>query len=60
MPSFNIYDLLKYKRQRLVKAIEAITMAPINMVTKEDWPMGFVNPRLFEIYPFFSKSELPG
>lgn len=57
MPSFSIYDLLKYKKQRLVKAVGAITVVLISMVTKVDQPMDLVNARLFDIYPFFSKSE---
>lgn len=60
VPAFNIYDLLKYKRQRLVKAIEAVTMAPISMVTKEDQSVGFVNSKAFLIYPLFQNQNCLG
>lgn len=52
VPSFNIYDLLKYKRQRLVKAIEAITTVLSSMVTKVDQLRGYVNPRLLRFTLF--------
>ena len=60
MPSFNIYDLLKYKRQRLVKVIEAITMVLIGMVTKVDQLMGFVKPRLLRFTPSFPNQSCLG